>query len=394
MHLVRKGSVMIQLDNKQNCCGCYACENVCPKSCIKMELDQEGFRYPVVNPDLCISCGLCEQVCPIANRKEKKIEEGYPIAVACKNIDENTRKRSSSGGIFPLLAERVLQKGGSVFGAVYDSNFTVLHTMINEESQIAAMQGSKYVQSRIEHSYREAKKLLDRDKPVLFSGTPCQINGLYCFLGRDYEKLYTVDIVCHGVPSEKVWKNYLAFLEKKYKSRILHVNFRNKEYGWKNYFLHIDFENGRTYKQVYYYDAYMRGYLKNIFLRPSCHVCRYKGFSYKSNLTLADYWGVWKECPEMYDDKGTSLVIVKNEKGRKLLDLAIDVVQEKQVSLEGAIAHNPSIIRATEQSEKREQFFSDIERKNIQRCLMSASEISEIQLCKAKIKQLLKKRMG
>ena len=201
---------MIKIDKKQKCCGCSACVQVCPKQCIEMKEDSEGFWYPQVKRDVCVKCGLCEQVCPIIQEDSHKYSyEGIVSSYSAYSNKEEIRLASSSGGIFTILAEQIILDGGIVFGAAFDENYLVHHIAIDTIEGLSQLRGSKYLQSRIENTYIEAKKYLDSDCNVLFSGTACQIAGLKRFLRKEYENLLTVDVLCHGVPSQKVWKLYL-----------------------------------------------------------------------------------------------------------------------------------------------------------------------------------------
>lgn len=298
---------MIEITDKKKCSGCSACQQICPRQCITMKRDAEGFLYPDVEKRLCIECNLCQKICPIENKPEmsRKGTEAY-VAISTNN---GVRTESSSGGIFSLAAEWVLNHGGIVFGAAFDENFGVHHIKVSSIAELKAIRGSKYLQSRIEDTYHEAKKYLDSGSYVLFSGTGCQIAGLKSYLRKEYENLYTIDVLCHGVPSPAVWKRYLREQEQNYESSATEVSFRNKSHGWKNYCVKIKFANGKTYEQTFTDDVFMKLFLSDICLRPSCHDCRFKEFPRVSDLTLGDCWGVDVYFPEMDDDKGTSVVV-------------------------------------------------------------------------------------
>ena len=239
----------------EDCCGCSACAQTCPRQCIRMIPDSEGFEYPHVDLTACIDCGLCSLVCPVLKQNTAKT----PLqAYAAKNNDEETRRLSSSGGVFTSLAESVLKRGGVVFGASFDRNWDTVHTYTGNIDGLSAFRGSKYTQSRIGTSYRDAETFLNEGREVLFSGTPCQIAGLKGFLRKDYSRLFTVEILCHGVPSPKVWQKYLDGRKKKHHcSRIIRINFRDKGKGWKRYRLVIEFENGKTYAMSHKRDRFL-----------------------------------------------------------------------------------------------------------------------------------------
>ena len=272
---------MIEVKNKMECCGCHACFNVCPVNAIEMKEDEKGFKYPIIDKEKCVNCGLCDKVCPI---KEKVCISNEPVAYAAYNKDEEIRKESSSGGIFTLLAEKILEKQGIVFGAIFDDNFHVIHTYIDSKKQLEKLRGSKYVQSTIGDCYKIAKQYLEEDKYVLFTGTPCQIEGLRSYLQKDYKKLYTQDIICHGVPSPKVWEKYMEYRKNKDKEIPQKIYFRNKDNGWKRYNVKFKYKQGE-YKNRQSKDVYMQAFLRDISLRDSCYHCNFK----KKNMLLIDH---------------------------------------------------------------------------------------------------------
>lgn len=323
---------MIKIQNKQDCCGCTACVQRCPKHCITLKEDEEGFLYPVVDEHICINCGLCENVCPWLNRS-KPIS---PIEVlAVKNRNEAERMASSSGGIFIALAKEVLSKGGIVFGAVFDENWEVKHTYAETLEGVKSMMGSKYLQSRMGNSYQEAEKFLKEGRNVLFTGTPCQITGLHRFLRKEYSNLLSVDFLCHGVPSPGVWRKYLN--EEFYSSPqrikdgkpiITNIEFRDKKLnGWKqsNFVVRGKFslkadKSEFLLSNIHRKNPFMRGFLSNIYLRPSCYYCRCKNGISHSDLTIADFWKIERLMPDFDDDKGIGLALINTEEGKKIFD--------------------------------------------------------------------------
>lgn len=305
---------MIQITDKQNCCGCEACVQRCPKQCITMQSDHEGFLYPKVNEEICIHCGLCEKVCPIINTTTER--EPLKILGAKANNDEIVRK-SSSGGIFSLIAEKVLNQNGVIFGAKFDKNWNVVHDYTDNINELDVFRRSKYVQSLIGDTFQKAEDFLKAGRLVLFTGTPCQIKGLKLFLRKDYKNLLTVDFVCHGVPSPAVWNMYLdAYIKKTgiQRSNIKQINFRDKKYGWNNFSLTIA-TNEISTTETLSKNLYMRLFLSNIILRPSCYSCMAKGGKSKSDITIADFWGIEKIFPKCNDDTGYSLILVNTSKG-------------------------------------------------------------------------------
>jgi len=348
---------MIKITEKQNCIGCYACYNICPQKCISMLADDEGFWYPVVDTEKCTDCGLCEKVCPILN---KKIVENHPVAYACINKDEKIRQQSSSGGVFTIIAEKVIANNGVVFGAGFDDNFNVIHSWADKLNGLSNLRGSKYVQSCIGDTYKQAKDFLKKRRQVLFSGTPCQIAGLRAYLGKDYDNLICLDIVCHGVPSPKVWQRYKLYIEKIYQAKAQRITFRRKNCGWKLFSMSFSFDNDIEYSQKLTEDIFMHGFLKNLYLRPSCYDCKFKTLNRQSDITLADFWGIENILPEMDDDKGTSLVMINSKKGAKIFSSLIDKMNYKKVDIDQAILYNSAAVKSVDYNPKREKFFEDL----------------------------------
>lgn len=307
---------MISIKRKENCCGCSACASICPKHCISMKADNEGFLYPYVDNKLCVECGLCEKSCNELHPNEKHVPHKVLAAI---NKNEDVRKNSSSGGVFYILAEKTINEGGVVFGARFDSNWQVIIDYAEDMQGVEAFMGSKYVQARIENAYIDAKRFLTEGRIVLFSGTPCQIAGLQKFLHNSYENLLTVDFVCHGTPSPMVWEMYLNAVEKEY-GQIKDIEFRNKSNGWKKYCLNFQFKNNVSVVTPHPEDPFMKAFLQDIILRPSCYACKAKGGSSNSDLTIADFWGIEKVFPELDDNKGTSMVFINTNKGQSFFD--------------------------------------------------------------------------
>lgn len=380
---------MIQIINKSECCGCHSCENICPKKCITMEKDDEGFLYPKINEDKCIGCDLCEKVCPVIN--DIDIEPFNSIAYACKNRNENIRLNSSSGGVFWLLCKAIISNNGVVFGAAFDEKFNVRHSFAETLYECEQYRGSKYVQSIIGDMYFKVKKFLDSGKIVLFSGTQCQIKGLSLYLQKKYINLITVDIICHGVPSPNVFELYKEYLKKtiNYNSEITSIKFRDKEKGWKEFSCVAEFDNENRYSKTLKEDIFMRGFLKDLYLRPSCYNCKAKNYKSTSDISLADYWGVENKHSEFDDDKGISLVLVNTEKGKKILSSITDEVNIIETDLQYAIDNNPCIVRSVKYNPRREDFFKLIKKKDIEICINKCIEPNLIMRAKSKFIRML-----
>ena len=378
---------MIEINSKQNCCGCYACYNICPKQCITMKADNEGFWYPNIDKNKCINCNLCENVCPIINKPKSYLYEEKSYAVF--NKDEKIRLESSSGGIFSLLAEYVINKYGIVYGAVFDEEFNVKHIKITSLKDIELLRGSKYVQSKINDIFKSIKFDLINNKLVLFTGTPCQIAGLQSFLQRKYDNLILMDIVCHGVPSPLIWQKYINKLKKNYKQNIKTIYFRDKSTGWKKYSIKFLFDKDE-YKNIGFKDIYMKGFLNDIYLRPSCYNCKFKGIERISDITVADFWGIENIFPKIDDDKGTSLVVIHTEKGKRLFDKLSEKMIFNEVNLNEVVKYNLSMVRSAKYNKKREPFFVELNfEKDIENLIRKYTKKSFIQLVKYKIKSII-----
>ena len=344
------------LKNRADCSGCEACANICPKNAIKMVRDAEGFAYPKINAELCIKCGRCDSVCPSLNFV-KSFPDALPKIFAAIHPDEKIRRHSSSGGAFSALSEIILQSGGLIFGASFDKNWHVVHTCARNLEELENLRGSKYVQSQIRDVYRQVKTAL-KSKKVLFSGTPCQCAGLKRFLGRDYENLLTVEIICHGTPPPALWEKYIGEFGRAHE--ITHVNFRSKRHGWQNSNLEITFADQGHYSKPLNQEIYAKNFLYGLTERPACHTCKFKFPSVQSDLTIADAWGVQNFAPEMFDNRGTSLVIIHTDKGEKFLSQAN--LKTQRVKFFDAVIKNPRFITATVPDERRGQFFQLLQR--------------------------------
>lgn len=330
----------MQICDREMCSGCHACFNICPVRCITMCLDEEGFLYPKVDKERCIDCGLCKEVCP-ALKPEKK-EEKLPAAYACWNKNKEIRMSSSSGGLFTAFAQEILEHNGIVYGAAFDDDFSVHHICIKSAEELRLLQGSKYVQSAIGDTYAEVKRYLQNGRTVYFSGTPCQIYGLLGYLQKPYDSLYTQDIICHGVPSVVTWKHYVAMKEKQQHAKVKTISFRNKDNGWLSYCMKFVFDNGSVYRRVHGKDLFMRGFLKNLYLRPCCYHCHYKTKDRCSDITLADFWGIEDVKPELFQKEGTSLVLIHSERGQELMERIQGKLVCQKVDAQLALDNNSS----------------------------------------------------
>lgn len=377
------GGKMIIVNEKGNCTGCHACANACPKNCIQMKEDIEGFLYPLVNSKLCIDCGLCEKVCPMQN--EKSMTPDKIDAYGMVNLDNDTRQESSSGGIFSLLVEKILQDEGIVYGACFNENFEVYHKRITKLSELETLRGSKYVQSKIGDCFQQVKKDLIEDRIVLFTGTSCQVDGLRNYLGKEYNNLYCQDILCHGVPSPKLWRKYLTEHES---YDIQSISFRDKSINWSQFSLSIQGKS-QSKKEVFYKNDFMRCFLSDMALRPSCYQCKYKNLKLPGDLTLADFWGVDYACPEVFDPMGVSLVLVNTEKGQQLVDLIRDRTICVAVTLDKAIEGNQPAVIGAKTPKNRSDFFEHIDDYNVKKLVNTYIRGGFISRVVKKVKKIL-----
>lgn len=340
------------------CTGCGACASACPKRCITMQPDEEGFLRPFVDEAACVNCGLCQSACPILHTVERV--QVQTVAYAAWNTDETVRAHSTSGGVFTLLCQFVLERGGAVFGAAYADDFSVVHCCVEKQEDIAKLRTAKYAQSKLGDSFKRVKELLEQGRYVLFSGTPCQIGGLQTFLGKAYERLLTVDLVCHGVPSPAVWARYVQYRSEQDANGEFPfaINLRSKETGWAGYSIRFDYASGKTYSMPNGKDPYLRCFVKDLCLRPSCYACKFKGVSRSSDFTLGDYWGVWSQKPELNDNKGTSIVLLHSEKAKAIWQQITPHMKAEPVEVERCFAENPAALCAAKAPEGRSAFLS------------------------------------
>lgn len=367
---------MIHLCAHEDCTGCMACGNACRHGAISFRPDEEGFLHPEINSQECVECGLCARVCPILTPCPKPENEIEKRVFAAWTRDEKIRRESSSGGLFSALAQNTLAAEGVVFGAAFDENFSLRHISVEDETDLHKLRGSKYVQSEIGDAFLSAEKFLKAGRVVLFTGTPCQIAGLRMFLRKPYVNLLTVDILCHGVPSPLVFKSYREWLEIKLGNPLSEFKFRDKEWSWKSFNTKASpldqtkippspfIAKGKSLFGTWQEDPWMRGFLREYFLRPGCHACRFANTERPSDITLADYWGyrsrkgIFKD-----DDKGISMVMVNSEKGLK----AFEAIREKliftETPVEEAVRGNPTLSRSFKPSPLRDEFWKDFRKK-------------------------------
>lgn len=353
-------------NSKQECTGCGACKNVCPINCINMELDEEGFIVPVVDGSKCINCGKCKNVCPSNTSKKLNNSDEEIKAYSYMNNNETILKKSSSGGAFSAIAERVIAQGGMVFGAVYDKNYDVIHIGVENIEDLNDLRGSKYVESDTRDTYLEVKECLESGREVLYTGTPCQIAGLYALLGNEvYSNLYTIDVLCHGVPSVSLFRSYRNDLERKY-GKIIDYTFRDKtKWGWGHWgsFIYVDSKDKKHKKYFpvandYFYSLFF----KECDFRECCYACKYARIPRIGDVTIGDCWGIEEIDPHVDVKKGVSLILINNEKGEKLVDSSIENVFLTELDINDVIKYNKTIIQSAFRPDSRDSFYMDVNR--------------------------------
>lgn len=303
------------LKNKSECCGCGACGQICPKNCITMKEDEEGFLYPVVEYERCIKCELCERACPVISQCRQEHEEKVYAAVS---KDRELVGRSSSGGMFGILARYVLNKNGAIFGAAFDEEMELIHCAAETEEECRKFHGSKYIQSNTKNTFVECKRYLDAGRYVLYTGTPCQIAGLKQYLPTDYDTLLTVELICHGVPSPGIWRQYIKELETESGHKVIGANFRYNDKGWTEYRFRTKYDNGEENVVSSDESSYFAGFLNELTLRPSCHECSHRIQYSKCDLMIGDFWGVEKYYQDFDVRRGVSALIVLSDKGEQV----------------------------------------------------------------------------
>ncbi len=362
---------------KKNCTGCSACAAVCPKKCIVMKEDKEGFSYPSVRQELCISCGLCQEICPSMPVESEELPECY----GGYHKDDKIRNVSSSGGIFSLAAKEILHKGGVVFGVIME-DVRAIHRYVETEDDLGRLCGSKYVQSELGKSMEKAKEFLNQGRWVLFCGTPCQVAGLYSFLGKTYEKLFTIDFICHGISSPLIFRKYLQEIHGKREWE--RISFRDKHSGWKKFGMYLKAKDGYQYQKDLTEDIYMQSFLRNMNLRPSCFQCRFRTVHRMSDWTLGDLWGAEEMVSGWVEDEGYSLILLQSEKGKQMWETVKGDAEVQAVQIDEVIRHNASLIASPWDFYTRDLFFKYATSNTLQKSIELAGKETLLKRIKRK----------
>ena len=379
---------MIEIIRKENCCGCTACLNICPVNCVEMQLDSEGFRYPIVDKNKCINCHKCEMVCPVINQPAEGIK---PTAFLARTKDMDLLQKCTSGGVFTEIARRTVKNGGVAYGVVYDDDFTVCHRRVTDDVGIDRLPGSKYVQSDVGTVFAQVKEDVKAGQQVVFCGTPCQVAGLKNFLGKSYDGLLLVDLVCHGVPSPKLWKEYIRYIEEK-NGKLQNANFRSKRLGYHVSVMEEQFENGKTQIGSARTNLMSKCFFENAADRPICYVCPFKTVSRCSDLTIFDGWHASDYIPSLQDDdKGYTIILAQSEKGKNYIENSgyfklFEIETDRAIELDGRMATN-----SVKRPACRDKFYDLLEQKGIEETVQVLFPISKIDYMIEKSKFILDK---
>ncbi len=340
------------LDEKDSCCGCQACFNVCPVHAIGMRIDEEGFFYPEIDDNKCINCDSCREACPILVPPPKNSLTGVFAGYA---KDRQERMSSSSGGVFSVFARSVLREGGAVCGAVYSEDLSARHILTENTSDLFRIKGTKYVQSEINWSFRDIRERLEHGQTVLFSGTPCQVAGLKSFLGREYDSLLCIDLICHGVPAPVVWRRYLDEIANG--KAISGAAFRVKKTASKESYVRFEFNDGSTVEEKQSDNLYMKGFLHNYYVRRSCFSCHFKGKDRCSDITIGDFWSIKESHPGFADENGNSAILVHTSKGQQLLNAAKESLKLEKAASTEVMLWNECLTESVARTMKRDLFY-------------------------------------
>ena len=370
----------------EKCTGCAGCQNICPENCVSLQENEEGFCYPEIDRDKCRNCGLCEKVCPVYREGNIRNQSVIPKAYAFYSLDETVRARSMTAGIAYLCGRAVIQQRGVVFGAVGDVVHGVEHKKAASLEELSPMRGSKYLQSHMGYIYREVKKELLAGREVLFTGTPCQVAGLYGFLGREYSNLYLLDLICHGVPSGMVLKKYLKELEEETGGKIT-AFYRDKEMGWKPVCFTYVLDDGTKISQKGQENLYNRAFLTNLITRKSCQNCAYAKIPRIADMSVGDYLQGNKSSIHDKENKGLSLVTVNSEKGFRLFKMICSQIFAQEYPLEEVIKESEHLAKPPKRNIYRRTYFYLIKKH-------SFSGVNRIMLPRGELHRALRRVYG
>ncbi len=339
--------------NKAQCCGCSACFAVCPVGAIKFKADSEGFLYPEINGEMCVGCNRCINVCPL--KKDRKDVSETQKFYAVKHRQKDTVLKSSSGGFFTAVSDRILDSGGVVYGVAFDENFYAVHIRAENKTARDRMRVSKYLQSDLKDTFKKVREDLNKGIDVLFTGTPCQVEGIKEFFGKDYENLYTMDVICHGTPSPLMFSEHIKNIEKKCKAKVIGYKCRSKVKGWHTHTEEAFFDNGKSQAGTLLLQEHKVLFYSGYILRPSCYECKFTNLKRPSDITLGDFWGIEKVMPEWDDQTGTSMILVNTLKGEHLFENIKPNIAFRESTTYG---RQPQLERSAAKPGDREDFWN------------------------------------
>lgn len=382
---------MIVIEDKTKCCGCTACSSICPKNCIEMKADKEGFLYPHVRELECIHCNACEKVCPILNHVEKEanLEQA---AVIVQNKDQEICRQSTAGGAFTAIAEFILDKGGIVFGVEMQPDYTVRHTAVETKDELIKFRNSKYVQSDVGNTYVLAKKQLESGRLVCFSGTPCQIEGLRHYLTKDYENLILVDVVCRAVPSPGVWKKYIS-METERHGDMQSIRFRDKTLGYQYSTMELKDNRGNVYRGGIESQPWLRMFFSGMIIRPSCTECKFRSRYRNSDFTIWDCFNVYSLDKNFNEDLGTTRMLIHTNKGKNIFEQIKSSFKYKNLEADVAVNGVQEMIESPKAHQRKKEFYSDIEKLSMPELLNKYYPVT-IKIKLKKTARLLLNRFG
>lgn len=371
------------LDNENLCCGCGTCYNVCPKKAIKMKENEEGFYHPEIDESVCVDCGLCQKVCPIL--KELPTSDNHVFAI--KHNDDETRLQSASGGAFTLFSDYILQNQGVIYGVAFDESFTAKYIRSENAGGRDRMRGSKYVQAASYDIYPQVKLDVNNNKQVLFCGTPCQVAGLLSYLRKPYNNLTTIDIMCHGVMSPRIFKDYICYINRKY-GVIKSFTFRDKKIAWRGCHISV-IQDDKIISETIPLNVARQLYYGHYATRPSCHSCHFTSVNHVSDITIGDFWGIENSNPSFEDALGVSLIIVNSEKGREIWEEC----KNNCIYLVETLEHckQPQLYRSATPNPSRKQFWIDYKKGGFERVAKTYGEAGFVAQTKKFVRPILKK---
>ena len=381
--------MMIELQKREDCSGCSACASICPVECIIMQDDFEGFKYPQVNKDKCVNCHKCEKVCPVINRPKQKGDKLK--AYLARTKDDKLLQRCTSGGVFTEVARQIVKGGGVAYGVVYGENFTVKHERIADLSDIDRLPGSKYVQSDLGTIFLTVKKDIEAGKQVVFCGTPCQVAGLNNFIGKKCDNLLLFDLVCHGVPSPKLWGKYVAFLENKY-GKLEDVNFRSKRLGYHISTMEESFVNGKSQIGSARTNLMSKCFFQNAADRPICYECPFKTVFRCSDFTIFDGWHASDYVQNFKDDdRGYTIILAQSEESSKYIE-SQDYLKTIPINMAEAISKDGKmVVNSVSKPKSRDDFYQLLDSKGIENTVKILFPITRMDYAIEKLKLLLDK---